>query len=84
MCTNGVNTDQLESMIDMADDYVAVGFRWIHKMAHMAEDGGFGSASVKLHEVQALLADARALLDEAKLHLEEKPVFASGISVRRV
>ena len=67
MCTNGVNTSQFESMIDMADDYVAVGYRWIHKMAHMAEDGGFASASEKLHAAQALLADARALLDEAKL-----------------
>ena len=38
MCTNGVNTSQFESMIDMADDYVAVGYRWTHKMAHMAED----------------------------------------------
>lgn len=30
MCTNGVNTTQFESMIDMADDYVAVGYRWTH------------------------------------------------------
>lgn len=84
MCTNGVNTSQFESMIDMADDYVAVGYRWTHKMAHMAEDGGFASASEKLHAARALLADARAVLDEAKLCVEEGVTVSNGITAKRV
>lgn len=84
MCTNGVNTTQFESMIDMADDYIAVGYRWTHKMAHMAGDGGFASASEKLHAAQNLLADARALLDEAKMSVEEGVTVSSGVTAKRV
>lgn len=84
MCTNGVNTTQLEAMIDMTDDYVAVGYRWAHKMAHMAGDGGFASASEKLHAARALLADARAVLDEAKLCVEEGVTVSNGITAKRV
>lgn len=84
MCTNGVSTTQFESMIDMADDYVAVGYRWTHKMAHIAEDGGFAPASDKLHAAQHLLADARALLDEAKLRVEEGVTVSNGITAKRL
>ncbi len=84
MCTNGVNSTQLESMVDMADDYIAVGYRWTHKMAHMADDGGFASASEKLHAAQALLADARSLLDEAKLCIEEGVTVSNGITAKRL
>ena len=84
MCTNGVNTTQMQSMIDMADDYVAVGYRWTHKMAHMAGDGGFASASEKLHAAQELLADARSLLDEAKMCIEEGVTVSNGITAKRV
>lgn len=82
MCTNGVNTAQFESMIDMADDYVAIGYRWAHKMAHMAADGGFASASDKLHAAQALLADARSLLDEAKFCIEEGVTVSNNITAK--
>lgn len=84
MCTNGVNSTQLESMVDMADDYIAVGYRWTHKMAHMADDGGFASASEKLRAAQALLADARSLLDEAKLCIEEGVTVSNGITAKRL
>lgn len=84
MCTNGVNTAQFESMMDMADDYIAVGYRWTHKMAHMAENGGFTDASEKLHATQALLADARSLLDEAKACVEEGAAVPNGVTAKRV
>lgn len=84
MCTNGVNTTQLQSMIDMTDDYVAVGYRWAHKIAHMSADGGFAGASEKLHAAQVLLADARALFDEAKMCVEEGVTVSNGITAKRL
>ena len=70
MCTNGVSGVQLGQMIDIVDDYTSLGYRWAHKIAHQAEDGGFDVACAKLHEAQHLLADARAALDEAREALE--------------
>lgn len=81
MCTNGSNTKQLEQMIDQIDDHIAVEYRWVHKLAHTAGDGGFAAASEKLHTAQTLLADARAALDEAKGALESS---ASGATAHRV
>jgi len=66
MCTNGVNTQQFTQMLDMVNDHVALEYRWSHRLAHTAEDGGYDKTSKKLHEAQAMLADVRALLDEAK------------------
>lgn len=43
-------------------------------MTHTAGDAGFSRASNSLHEAQALLADVRALLDEAKANLESNDV----------
>ncbi|WP_080803224.1 dynein gamma chain protein [Arabiibacter massiliensis] len=84
MCTNGMNVDQFGQMIDMIDDYTALGYRWAHKLAHVAGDAGNTSASEKLHAVQMLLADARALLDEAKTCAEEGATVASGATVKLV
>ena len=74
MCNNGVNTAQFETMIDLLDDHVALEYRWAHKMTHTAGDAGFSRASNSLHEAQALLADVRALLAEAKANLESNDV----------
>lgn len=71
MCSNGVNSAQFLQMIDMIDDHVALEYRWTHRLAHTAEDGGYEAASKKLHEAQAILADVRALLDEAKASFED-------------
>ena len=60
MCTNGMSDEQFEQMIDMVDDYMALGCRWIHKLAHGAGDAGCTSASEKLHAAQLLLADVRS------------------------
>ena len=66
MCTNGVNIQQFMQMLDLVDDHVALEYRWSHRLAHTAEDGGYEKTSRKLHEAQSLLADVRSLLDEAK------------------
>ena len=70
MCTNGVNTTQFMQMLDMVDDHVALEYRWSHRLAHTAEDGGYKETSEKLHKAQAMLAEVRALLDEAKESFE--------------
>ena len=72
MCTNGVNTQQFTQMLDMVDDHVALEYRWTHRLAHIAEDAGYEETSKKLHEAQALLADVRSLLDEAKDSFENE------------
>ena len=72
MCTNGVNTQQFTQMLDMVDDHVALDYRWTHRLAHIAEDAGYEATSKKLHEAQALLADVRSLLDEAKDSFENE------------
>ena len=84
MCTNGVNTGQLELMIEQIDDHVKLERRWAHNLAHNAEDAGFATVSAKLHAAQALLDDVRALLDEAKDALEEDADGASGVTVSLV
>lgn len=84
MCTNGMNVDQFEQMVDMIDDYTALGYRWAHKLAHAAGNAGRTSASDKLHAVQMLLADARSLLDEAKTCVEEGEAVASGVTAKLV
>lgn len=78
MCKNGVNTQQFTQMLDMVDDHVALEYRWSHRLAHTAEDAGYGETSRKLHQVQALLADARALLDEAKACFEDEAEAQGG------
>lgn len=78
MCTNGVNTGQLEQMIDQINDHIALEYRWAHKLAHLAGDGGFSGTSEKLHSAQAMLADVRAVLDEAKEALESDALGASA------
>ena len=78
MCTNGVNTGQLELMIEQIER------RWTHNLAHNAEDAGFATVSEKLHAAQALLDDARALLDEAKDAIEDDAGNAEGVTVSLV
>ena len=77
MCANGVNTQQFMQMLDMTDDHVALEYRWSHRLAHTAEDGGYEETSKKLHEAQSLLAEVRSLLDEAKESFENEALKAS-------
>lgn len=76
MCTNGVNNAQLVQMIQQLDDHIALERRWVHKIAHIAEDGGYENAHEKLHEAQHLLDSVRALIDEAKASVEDGEVVA--------
>lgn len=84
MCTNGVNTGQLEMMIDQIDDHCKLERRWAHNLAHTAGDAGFETTSELLHEAQALLDDVRAKLDEAKDAIEEDAAATPGVSVSLV
>ena len=84
MCTNGVNIGQFDQMIEQIDDHLKLERRWAHNLAHTAGDAGFATTSEKLHAVQAMLDDARALLDEAKDALEDDAEAAGGVTVSLV
>ena len=84
MCSNGVNTGQLEQMIDQIDDHIKLERRWAHTLAHLAADGALAQTGEKLHEVQAALDQVRALLADAKDALEDDAEAASGVSVNLV
>ena len=81
MCTNGVNTNQFEQMIEMVDDHIKVDRRWAHNMAHAAEDAGLSTVGAKLHDVMAQLDSVRALLSDAKDALEDDAAAASNVKV---
>ena len=84
MCTNGVNVGQFEQMIAQIDDHIALERRWTHKLAHQAGDAGFATVDDKLHSVQELLDEARALLTDAKDALETDAEAAGGVTVSLV
>jgi transcriptional regulator GlxA family with amidase domain len=78
MCTNGVNTTQLASTIEIADESVSMSRRWVHRLFHTADDAGFADVASKLKEAQTLLDEVRAALDEAKeASLETSPTQAT-------
>lgn len=84
MCTNGINTGQFEQMIAQIDDHIALERRWTHKLAHQAGDAGFAAVDDKLHSVQELLDEARALLSDARDALEDDAQSAGGVTVSLV
>lgn len=84
MCTNGVNTGQLEQMIDQVDDHIKLERRWSHTLAHLAGDAGFETTHEKLHQVQALLDEARAVLSDAKDALEDDAEAVANVTVNLV
>ena len=84
MCTNGVNTGQFEQMMAQIDDHIALERRWVHKLAHQAGDAGFATVDDKLHSVQELLDEARALITDAKDALESDAEAAGGVTVNLV
>ena len=84
MCTNGVNTGQFEQMLAQIDDHIALERRWTHRLAHQAGDAGFATIDEKLHSVQELLDEARALLADAKDALEDDAANAPGVTVSLV
>ena len=84
MCTNGINTGQFDQMIDQIDDHVKLERRWVHTLAHQAGDAGFAKTDEKLHAVQELLDEARALIADAKDALEDDAAAAPGVTVSLV
>ncbi len=84
MCTNGVNVGQFDQMLDQIDDHIKLERRWVHTLAHNAEDGGFAQVGATLHKAQAALDEVRALLADAKDALEDDAEGASGVSVNLV
>lgn len=84
MCSNGVNLDQFETMLEMLDDHIKVERRWVHNLGHKAEDAGFQAAGAKLHEAMHALDNVRALLDDAKDALEDDASSAEGVTVTLV
>ena len=84
MCTNGVNTGQFEQMMAQIDDHFALERRWVHKLAHQAGDAGFTTVDDKLHSVQELLDEARALITDAKDALDADAEAAGGVTVSLV
>lgn len=84
MCTNGINTGQFELMIDQIDDHIKLERRWVHNLAHQAGDAGFTTTDDKLHAVQELLDEARALIADAKDALEDDAANAPGVTVSLV
>ena len=78
MCTNGVNTGQLEMMIDQIDDHIKLERRHAHDLGHLASDAGFATVGEKLHDVMHLLDEVRAALDEAKDAMEDDATEAAG------
>ncbi len=66
MCTNGVNTGQLRSTIEMIDATVALTRKWTHKSYHLADDAGMQRSAKQLAAVQAALDEVRAMLEDAQ------------------
>ena len=66
------------------DDHIALERRWVHKLAHQAGDAGFATVDDKLHSVQELLDEARALITDAKDALESDAEAAGGVTVSLV
>ena len=84
MCTNGINTGQFDQMMSQIDDHIALERRWVHRLAHQAGDAGFTTVDDKLHAVQELLDEARALITDAKDALETDAADSSGVTVNLV
>ena len=79
MCQNGVNPDQLTTMVKMADDTIGLTRNWVHEIEHLA-----GHAQLKttpqLGEAYRKLGEARRLLAQASDELESG-VEAPGVEV---
>ena len=84
MCTNGINTGQLDQMIEQIDDHVKLERRWAHNLAHSAEDAGFATVGEKLHGAMSLLDEVRELLGQAKDAIEDDSESAAGVTVALV
>ena len=83
MCTNGVNTGQLEMMIDQIDDHIKLERRHAHDLGHLASDAGFATVGEKLHDVMKANKKDNYQL-ENKEAMEDDAKDAAGFTVARV
>ncbi len=84
MCTNGVNDNQLKTMIEHMDDQIALDRRWIHKLYHTADGAEYGKTAGVLKEAQGMLDEVRALLADAQDAVEKDAADSSGVTVNLV
>lgn len=84
MCTNGVNTSQLQATIDMIDETFAMARRWTHRSYHLAADGQMDGTAEHLKKVQSLIDDLRAELDDTREALEKDDNAIKGVDVKLV
>ncbi|MBK5211952.1 MAG: hypothetical protein JJE36_06565 [Coriobacteriia bacterium] len=63
MCQNGVNNEQLKSMISMANETIALSQEWLENTHHLADHAELSAATD--------LAQATVLLGEAREHLQK-------------
>jgi len=84
MCTNGINATQLKGTIGQIDEAVALTRRWTHRCFHSAEDGQLPKTAAKLRDVQGLLDEARALLEEAGDIVERESLSSGNVTVELV
>lgn len=84
MCTNGVNTSQLQSTIDMIDETVALIRRWTHKCYHLADGAQMDTAAAHLKQVQSMMDDLRAELDETREAVEKDDNALKSVDVKLV
>ena len=65
MCESGVNLDQMRQSIGQVNDTLALAQEWLEQLHHLADHGGERSSSAHLAQVNVMLGEARARLDEA-------------------
>ena len=66
MCSNGVNTQQLKDTVTQIDEAVALTRRWTHRMYHLADNGQMERTAKQLQNIQNMLDDVRAELEETQ------------------
>jgi hypothetical protein len=83
MCTNGVNASQFKGSVEQIDEAIALCRRWTHRAFHAAEDA-YPRSAEKLKSVQALLDEARALLEETADAIDRDAAENPAVSVELV
>lgn len=81
MCANGVNTQQLKDTITQIDETIALARRWTHRMYHLADNGQMEKTAKKLQNIQGMLDEVRAELDEVQDVIDREDADTSGVTV---
>ena len=83
MCTKGVNAGQLKLMIAQANDSLALTQQWLEQIHHMAGHADLDETGAEIAQASALLNEARTRLEGAAAAAEGQPVD-SGVQVELV